>query len=84
MASVDFGGVSREVCLAYVPEAVLGDYCIVHAGFALSLLSEAEARETLTMLREILAPTEVPGAPSRDRPSLEPSNLQGGTGREDA
>ena len=56
MAVVDFGGVSREVCLAYLPEAVVDDYCIVHAGFALTLLSEAEAQETLTLLREIVEP----------------------------
>ena len=38
MARVDFGGVSREVCLDYVPEARVGDYCIIHVGFAISLL----------------------------------------------
>jgi hydrogenase expression/formation protein HypC len=53
MASVDFGGVLREVCLDYVPEAQVGDYCIVHVGFALNLLSEAEAQETLALLKEI-------------------------------
>jgi hydrogenase expression/formation protein HypC len=53
MARVDFGGVSREVCLDYVPEATVGDYCIIHVGFAISLLSEAEARETLALLNEI-------------------------------
>ncbi len=41
MARVDFGGVFREACLAYVPEAKVGDYCIIHVGFALNLLSEA-------------------------------------------
>ena len=53
MARVDFGGVKREVCLDYVPEALVGDYCIIHVGFAISLLSEAEARETLALLQEI-------------------------------
>jgi len=53
MARVDFGGVKREVCLDYVPEALVGDYCIVHVGFAISLLSETEARETLALLQEI-------------------------------
>ena len=53
MARVDFGGVSREVCLDYVPEARVGDYCIIHVGFAISLLSEAEAHETLALLNEI-------------------------------
>ena len=53
MAQVDFGGVRREVCLDYVPEAMVGDYCIIHVGFALSLLSETEAKETLALLQEI-------------------------------
>ena len=53
MARVDFGGVSREVCLDYVPEAKVGEYCIIHVGFAISLLSEADAKETLALLNEI-------------------------------
>lgn len=53
MANVDFGGARREVCLEYVPEAKVGEYCIIHVGFAISLLSEAEAKETLALLREI-------------------------------
>jgi hydrogenase expression/formation protein HypC len=53
MARVDFGGASREACLDYVPEARVGDYCIIHVGFAISLLSEAEAQETLALLNEI-------------------------------
>ena len=43
MGKVSFGGVAKEVCLAYVPEAVVGDYVIVHAGFALNKLDEQEA-----------------------------------------
>ena len=53
MARVDFGGVAREACMAYVPEAKVGDYCIVHVGFALNLLSEEEARETMELLKQI-------------------------------
>lgn len=53
MAKIDFGGVIREVCLEALPEAKIGDYTIVHAGFALNLLSEEDARETLDALREI-------------------------------
>ena len=52
MGKVDFGGVTREVCLAYVPEAQVGDYVIVHIGFAISQLDEAEAQETLDLLVE--------------------------------
>jgi hydrogenase expression/formation protein HypC len=53
MAKVDFGGIFREACLDYVPEAKVGDYCIIHVGFAISLLSEKEAMETLDLLRQI-------------------------------
>ena len=53
MAKVDFGGVFREVCLDYVPEAKINDYCIIHVGFAISLLSGEEARETLDLLKQI-------------------------------
>ncbi len=53
MGRIDFGGVIREACLEAIPDAIVGDYTIVHAGFALSILSEAEAMETLTLLREI-------------------------------
>ncbi|GAA1538798.1 hypothetical protein GCM10009827_067500 [Dactylosporangium maewongense] len=50
MGTVDFGGVEREVCLAYVPEARAGDYVIVHVGFAISVVDAAEARRTLEVL----------------------------------
>ena len=54
MAKIDFGGVVREACLEYVPEAVVGDYTVIHVGFAISVLSEKEANETLEMLKEIM------------------------------
>lgn len=53
MATVDFGGVTKEVCLVYVPEAALGTYAIVHAGFAITSLDEASALETLALLAEM-------------------------------
>ena len=53
MAKVDFGGIFREACLDYVPEAKVGDYCVIHVGFAISLLSEQEAMETLDLLKQI-------------------------------
>ena len=53
MGKVDFGGVLRRVCLAYVPDAQEGDYTIVHAGFAISRVDEAEAQRTLALLDEI-------------------------------
>ena len=54
MSKVDFGGVLRETCLEYVPEASEGEYVVVHVGFAISIISEEEAQETLAMLREIM------------------------------
>ncbi len=53
MGKVDFGGVTREACLEYVPEADIGDYTLIHVGFAISKVSEEEAQETLRILREI-------------------------------
>ena len=50
---VDFGGVSRDVNLSFVPEANVGDYVIVHVGFALSTLDEKEANEVFEYLRQM-------------------------------
>lgn len=50
---VDFGGVARDVNLAYVPEASVGDYVIVHVGFAISRLDEDEALQVLDYLRQM-------------------------------
>ena len=53
MGKLDFGGVTKEVCLAYVPEAQVGDYALIHVGFALSLMDEDEAIETLKLIKEM-------------------------------
>ncbi len=50
-AQVDFGGVAKEVCLEYVPDLQVGEYTIVHVGFALQRLDEASALETLELFR---------------------------------
>ena len=50
---VSFGGVLREVSLAYVPEAQLGDYLVVHVGFALSVLSQEDAQQTLEEIAQL-------------------------------
>jgi len=54
---VSFGGVVKEICLAYVPEAGVGDYVVVHAGFAISRIDPAAAAETLAWLATIPEPT---------------------------
>ena len=52
MAKIDFGGVTQVVCMETLPEAEVGQYAIVHAGFALNLMSPDEAAETMDLLRE--------------------------------
>ncbi|RDI55268.1 HypC/HybG/HupF family hydrogenase formation chaperone [Nocardia mexicana] len=85
MGTVDFDGIRRAVCLAYVPDAEIGDYVIVHVGFAISQVDEAEAAETLAVIRAIpdalsaeLGPdTEAP-AHRADRPPVSAKPLEAG------
>lgn len=53
MATVDFGGVVKEVCLEYLPDLRVGEYAIVHVGFALQHLDEESARQTLELFAEL-------------------------------
>jgi hydrogenase expression/formation protein HypC len=53
MAKVNFGGITREACLSYVPDARIGDYVLVHVGFAISKVDEEEARRTYQYLAEM-------------------------------
>ena len=53
MGRVNFGGLVKEVCLAYLPELVVGDYTIVHVGFAISRIDEVSAQETLRMFASL-------------------------------
>ncbi len=69
MGKMDFGGVIREACLETLPEAQVGDYTIIHAGFALNLLSEEEANITLDLLREIASFGEEEDVPEELRGS---------------
>jgi len=73
MGKVSFGGVAKDVCLAYVPEVQVGQYVIVHAGFALNLLDEQEAMEVFDLLRQMEACAEQtdPLQPDADRPRRE-------------
>jgi hydrogenase expression/formation protein HypC len=52
MALVDFGGIRREVCVEYLPEAKVGDYVVVHVGFAISVVDEEAALQLLTEISE--------------------------------
>jgi len=71
MGKVEFGGIARDICLAYLPEVVVGDWVLVHVGFAISKLDEQEAREIFSYIEqigelaeadELAGPDELPGA----------------------
>jgi hydrogenase expression/formation protein HypC len=53
MGKVDFGGIQKETCLTFVPEVEVGDYTIIHVGFAITQLDEAAALETLEHFRQL-------------------------------
>lgn len=61
MGTVDFGGARRAICLDYTPDAGVGSFVIVHAGFAIAMLDEAAAAETTALLTEAL---RLPDEPS--------------------
>jgi hydrogenase expression/formation protein HypC len=61
IAKVQFGGVTRQVVLDFVPEAEVGDYVVVHVGFAISKIDEAEARRTYELLEEMGVVLEAEG-----------------------
>ena len=71
MGVVSFGGIRKQICLAYVPEAVVGDYVLAHVGFALNVIDEKEAQEVFKLLEEMgeLAENALsPDEPSREAP----------------
>ena len=53
MAKINFGGVLKDICLEFVPEAKINDYAIVHVGFAISIVNEEEALETIKIFEEM-------------------------------
>ena len=74
MGKVDFGGVTREACLAYVPEITIGEYTVIHVGFAISQISEEEAMLSLETIQELSSLEEELGIglavdPTPERPA---------------
>jgi len=67
MGKVNFGGILKDACLAYVPEARIGDYVIVHVGFALSRVDEAEANKIFEYLQQMEELAELEGWGERPR-----------------
>ena len=69
MGKIDFGGVRKEACLATVPDAAIGDYVLIHVGFALAKIDEAEARRVFSYLEQMDELGELgPASDSIDRP----------------
>jgi len=73
MGKIDYGGITRDACLEYIPEAALGDYVMVHVGFAISKVDEEEAARTykylteMDQLQELEAPEPELGPPEAER-----------------
>lgn len=81
MGRVRFGGIVRQACLEYVPEVALGDYVIVHAGFAISRVDEEEAARTYQLLDEMgqlteLNESDAESGPGRGDPTSDKLNGQ--------
>ena len=72
MGKVDFGGVRKDACLAYLPEVEVGDYVVIHVGFAISRLDEEEALKTLEILAEmgVMEPELQTFGPGMDEPAI--------------
>jgi hydrogenase expression/formation protein HypC len=72
MGKVDFGGVRKDACLAYLPEVKLGDFVIVHVGFAISRVDEEEALKTLEILDQmgVMTPELMTMGPGMDEPAV--------------
>jgi len=68
MGTVSFAGVEKQVCLEWLPDVTVGEYVIVHVGFALSKVDKEEAIETLQMLREMGELADEDGPPPENRP----------------
>ncbi len=68
MGTVSFGGIEKRVCLSCVPEARVGEYVLVHVGFALQTVDEEEALKTLEILREMDELSEIAGSPDAEAP----------------
>lgn len=65
MGKVNFSGISKKICLQYVPDIKVGEYVLVHVGFAIAKLDEVEAAKTLKLLAEL---DQMQGEPGKDSP----------------
>jgi len=68
MATIDFDGITKDICLAYLPDMQIGDYAIVHVGFAISKIDETSALETLQLFRDLGVLEQELGLESKQAP----------------
>lgn len=73
MGKVEFGGIAKDICLAYVPEAQIGDYVLVHVGFAISIMDEDAAQEVFSYIEQIQVLSEL----DQDEPKAPPTPADG-------
>jgi hydrogenase expression/formation protein HypC len=78
MGKVEFGGIVKETCLVYTPEATVGDYVLVHVGFALSQLDQSEAEEIFSYLQQIGEALELETQVASGQPDDTPNNAPAG------
>jgi hydrogenase expression/formation protein HypC len=69
MGKVEFGGITKNICLAYVPEVQVGDYVLVHVGFAISKIDEDEAQEIFSYLEQMAELSELSDDPAGPLPA---------------
>ncbi|MGH9417097.1 MAG: HypC/HybG/HupF family hydrogenase formation chaperone [Terriglobales bacterium] len=81
MAKVQFGAITREACLAYVPQAAIGDYVLVHVGFAISQVNQQEAERTYALLQELDQLTELEAPVVGEAPAAGSGDGAAGGGR---
>jgi hydrogenase expression/formation protein HypC len=79
MGKVSFGGIIKDICLAYVPDVQVGDYVVVHVGFAISKIDEHEAREVFAFLQQMAALAALDAPPPEE--SADGSNTMEGERR---
>ena len=76
MGTVQFGGIQKEICLSFLPDIEVGDYVIVHAGFAISQVDEEEAARTFEILREMGDLAELTEADAAEASKADPDAVR--------
>ncbi|MFW6171604.1 MAG: HypC/HybG/HupF family hydrogenase formation chaperone [Planctomycetota bacterium] len=76
MGKVEFGGIAKDICLAYLPDVEVGDYVLVHVGFAISRLDEEEAAEIFSYIEQMGELSDIHDPFSESEPSDEENRIE--------